>query len=100
MSSYLLSEIKEIANRPTLAEMRRRLRRQEHVLALIDTARLIREERDGRSPEWRVATNASGATWFSLHFGAGVAEFHYCAIVAQGIACAEFGDGRKDSFQV
>jgi len=46
LSSYLLSEIKEIADRPTLIEMRERLHRRAPILASIDTARLVREERD------------------------------------------------------
>jgi len=48
LSDYLLSEIKEIAERPTLAEMRERLRQREPASVRIDTARLIREERDSR----------------------------------------------------
>jgi antitoxin FitA len=48
LSDYLLSEIKEIAERPTLAEMRERLHQREPVSTKLDTARLVREERDGR----------------------------------------------------
>jgi antitoxin FitA len=48
LSDYLLSEIKEIAERPTLAEMRERLHQRDQVSAHIDTARLIREDRDAR----------------------------------------------------
>ena len=48
LSDYLIAEIKEIAERPTLAEMRDRLRHREPVSAAIDTARLVREERDAR----------------------------------------------------
>ena len=48
LSDYLLSEIKEIAERPTLAEMRERLHQREPVSVQIDTARLVREERDSR----------------------------------------------------
>lgn len=48
LSDYLLSEIKEIADRPTLAEMRERLHQREPVTVPIDTARLVREERDAR----------------------------------------------------
>jgi plasmid stability protein len=47
LSDYLLSEIKEVAERPTLAEMRERLHRREPVSDL-DSARMIREERDAR----------------------------------------------------
>ncbi len=46
LSDYLLAEIKEIAERPTLAELRERLHTRKPVSAQIDTARLIREERE------------------------------------------------------
>jgi hypothetical protein len=45
LSAYLLAEIKLIAERPTLAELRRRVRRRTAVAVEIDTARLVREER-------------------------------------------------------
>ena len=48
LSDYLLIEIKEIAERPTLAEMRDRLHHREPISVPIDTARLVREERDSR----------------------------------------------------
>ena len=48
LSDYLLAEIKEIAERPTLAEMRERLHQREPISIQIDTARLVREERDSR----------------------------------------------------
>src|SRR5262249_38242192 len=48
LSDYLLSEIKEIAERPTLAELRERLHRRKPVSAEINTARLLREEREAR----------------------------------------------------
>jgi antitoxin FitA len=48
LSDYLLAEIKEIAERPTLAEMRDRLHKHEPVPAQLDTARMIREEREAR----------------------------------------------------
>jgi antitoxin FitA len=48
LSDYLLSEIKEIAERPTLAEMRERLHQREPILAPIDTGRIVRDERDAR----------------------------------------------------
>jgi antitoxin FitA len=50
LSDYLLSEIKEIAERPTLSEMRLRLHRREPVTLELDTARLLQEERTGQSP--------------------------------------------------
>lgn len=48
LSDYLLSEIKEIAEKPTLVEMRELLHQREPVSIPIDTARLVREERDSR----------------------------------------------------
>jgi len=46
LSDYLLMEIKEIAERPTLEELRKRLRERKPVSARIDSARFIRVERD------------------------------------------------------
>jgi len=46
LSDYLLSEIREIAERPTLAELRERLHKRRPVAAELDTARLLREERN------------------------------------------------------
>jgi antitoxin FitA len=40
LSDYLLAEIREIAERPTLAELRERLHQRKPVAAQIDTARL------------------------------------------------------------
>jgi plasmid stability protein len=48
LSDYLLSEIREIAEKPTLAEFRERLGRREPVELQLDIARMIREERDAR----------------------------------------------------
>jgi len=48
LSDYLLAEMKEIAERPTLAELRDRLQKRKPVLAQLDTARLVREEREAR----------------------------------------------------
>ncbi len=51
LSDYLLMEIKEAAERPTLAEFRIRLQTRKPVTASLDAARLVREarsERDGR----------------------------------------------------
>jgi antitoxin FitA len=48
LSDYLLAEIREIADRPTLAEFRERLHQRQPVVAQIDTARLLREERESR----------------------------------------------------
>jgi len=48
LSDYLLGEIKEIAERPTLAELRERLHRREPVSVPLDSARIVREEREAR----------------------------------------------------
>lgn len=48
LSDYLLAEIKEIAERPTLPELRQRLHNSKPVSAQIDTALLVREEREVR----------------------------------------------------
>lgn len=48
LSDYLLAEIKEIAERPTLAELRQRVHSRKPVAAELDTARLVQEEREAR----------------------------------------------------
>jgi plasmid stability protein len=48
LSDYLLAEIKEIAERPTLAELRDRLHTRERVSLPVNTARLVREVREER----------------------------------------------------
>jgi plasmid stability protein len=48
LSDYLLAEIKEIAERPTLAELRDRLHTRKPPAVPLDTARLVREEREAR----------------------------------------------------
>jgi plasmid stability protein len=48
LSDYLLLEIREIAERPTLAEMRERLHQREPVTSQLDTVRSLHEERDAR----------------------------------------------------
>ncbi|HEV2962925.1 MAG TPA: hypothetical protein VG649_13940 [Candidatus Angelobacter sp.] len=48
LSDYLLAQIKEIAERPTLAELRERLHQRKPVAAQLDTARMMREEREAR----------------------------------------------------
>ena len=45
LSGYLLAEIREVAERPTLEEMRERLRQQESVVLPVSAARVIREMR-------------------------------------------------------
>lgn len=48
LSDYLLQQIKEVAERPTLDEMRARLERRSPVSVSIDPVRAIRAERDSR----------------------------------------------------
>lgn len=48
LSDYLLIELQEIAKRPTLDELRERLHKRSAVSAPLDTARLVREERELR----------------------------------------------------
>jgi plasmid stability protein len=48
LSDYLLAEIREIAERPTLEELRMRLHKRKPVSTPIDTALLVREEREER----------------------------------------------------
>lgn len=48
LSDYLLAEIKEIAERPTLTELRERLHKRKPVLAQFDSARIVRDEREAR----------------------------------------------------
>ncbi|HEV3510515.1 MAG TPA: hypothetical protein VGS05_02355 [Candidatus Sulfotelmatobacter sp.] len=48
LSDYLLAEIREIADKPTLAEMREILHQRDPISIPIDTARLVRHERDSR----------------------------------------------------
>lgn len=48
LSDYLVMEIKEIAARPTLAELRERLHKREPVTGELDTARWVQEEREAR----------------------------------------------------
>ena len=48
LSDYLLTEIKEIAERPTLVELRDRLHKRKPVAIELDTARLLSEDRAAR----------------------------------------------------
>ena len=48
LSDYLIVEIKEIAERPTLAELRDRLHKRQRVPVPFDAASLLREERAKR----------------------------------------------------
>src|SRR5271163_3824908 len=48
LSDYLLGEFREIAERPTLAELSDRLHSRKAVTLPLDTARMVREEREAR----------------------------------------------------
>ena len=48
LSDYLLAEIRQVAERPTLEELRARLERLSPVMPTIDPVQAIREERDRR----------------------------------------------------
>ncbi len=48
LSDYLLAEIKEIAERPTLAELADRVRRRRSVNLPVSPADAVRQERDAR----------------------------------------------------
>lgn len=48
LSDYLLGELREIAERPTLAEFRARLHARTQVSTALDTAGLLGEERAAR----------------------------------------------------
>jgi plasmid stability protein len=48
LSDYLLGELREIAERPTLAEFRERLHKRKSLPVALDTSGLLREERTAR----------------------------------------------------
>jgi plasmid stability protein len=48
LSDYLLREIKRVAERPTLTELRQRLSQRSAVVTRTPPARAVREERDQR----------------------------------------------------
>lgn len=48
LSDYLVSELRQIAELPTLAELRERLRHREPARLRISAARAVRAERDAR----------------------------------------------------
>lgn len=48
LSDYLLQQIREMAERPTVEELRARLARRSTVTPSMDTAEAVRAERDGR----------------------------------------------------
>jgi hypothetical protein len=48
LSDYLLNEVREVAGRPTMEEMRARLQRRSRVTPSISPADAVRAERDRR----------------------------------------------------
>ena len=48
LSDYLLAEIRQVAKRPTLDELRERLHRRARVAAPLSAARAVRAERETR----------------------------------------------------
>ena len=48
LSDYLLAEIRKVAERPTLEELRERLHRREPVRTPVSAARAVRAQRDSR----------------------------------------------------
>jgi plasmid stability protein len=48
LSDYLMAEIREVAERPTMAEWCDRVRRRKPLAVDLDTARLVREGRQSR----------------------------------------------------
>ncbi len=48
LSDYLLSEIRQVAERPTLGELRARLEQRSGVTPSVAPAEAVRAERDGR----------------------------------------------------
>jgi len=48
LSDFLLAEIRHLAERPTIAELRERLRRRSHIAGALSAAEAVRRERDAR----------------------------------------------------
>lgn len=48
LSDFLLAEIRRLAERPTIAELRERVRQRSHVPGTIPAAEAVRQERDAR----------------------------------------------------
>jgi plasmid stability protein len=48
LSDYLIAEVRQIAERPTLEELRERICQREPVVLPFPAARAVREERDAR----------------------------------------------------
>lgn len=48
LSDFLLAEIRQLAERPTVAELRERVRRRSRVAVSLSAAEAVRRERDAR----------------------------------------------------
>ena len=48
LSDYLLAELRKVAERPTMDELRKRLEQRASVTLPIPAAQMVREERDSR----------------------------------------------------
>lgn len=48
LSDYLLQEVRRVAERPTLAELRHRLSQRTAVISRVSPAKAVRAEREGR----------------------------------------------------
>jgi len=48
LSDFLLAELRQVAERPSMAELRERLRRRSRVAAPVPAAVAVRRERDAR----------------------------------------------------
>jgi antitoxin FitA len=48
LSDFLLAEIRHLAERPTIAELRERLRRRSRIAGPVSAAEAVRWERDAR----------------------------------------------------
>ena len=48
LSDFLLAEIRQVAERPTIEELRERLRRRSRVASPVSAAEAVRRERDAR----------------------------------------------------
>lgn len=48
LSDYLLAEIRRVAERPTMAELKERMERRARVNSPLSAAEAVREERDAR----------------------------------------------------
>ena len=48
LSDYLIAEVRQLAARPTMSELRERVRQRERVTSKVSAADIIRDERDHR----------------------------------------------------